>query len=195
LAPASLPVFAGTLQAPGLILANASFSRQQLTVGSTYLITVQGTYQLQGLTYAFQVNRFIVIPAPTAPLTTLLQARVDVSTATGVWSYTVTNDEASGSPNFINAFSLDIAAPVSVNGTPPGWQVSTDNLSYVLWYAPDQFPFPNHIAPGANLSGFAIQGASMASESTGFAVTAWNHQTDRAGLVVFGSALSPLRST
>ena len=64
----------------------------------------------------------------------------------------------SGGPLFINAISLDMAAPFTVTQTPPGWAVDTDNASYVLWYAADvQLPYPNHIAPGALLTPFQIQ--------------------------------------
>ena len=135
-----------------------------------------------------------VLPAPTTAPVTLLQAHVDVAVGSGFWSYTVVNDELGSSSEFISGLSLDIAAPSTVTSTPPGWQVLTDGASYVMWYAADeQAPYPNHIAPGASLSGFAIKSASTSSESTGFALTAWNHQTNAASLVTFSAVLSPLR--
>lgn len=192
--PAGFPVFAGQFGPGNVILASASFNSQNLRAGDTHLITVQGTYQSGVATFGFQVNRFVAIPAPTSAPVALLQAHVAVSAAAGLWAYTVANNEAGGSPNYINAFSLDIAAPISVLGTPPGWQNLTNNSSYILWYAADQQePYPNHIAPGASLAGFTIQSASKASESTGFSITAWNHQTNQAGLVRSGTVFSPRR--
>jgi hypothetical protein len=194
LVPAHFPVFAGTCLVDNLIFANARFSGDGLIVGGTYLMTVAGTYQLQGVTYAFKVDRFVVIPSPQPPPLNLLQAHIDVAVGSGLWSYTVVNDEPDGSSQFINAVSLDIAASITVTGTPQGWQVDTDSASYVLWSAADkQAPYPNHIAPGASLAGFAIQSASTSSESTSFALTAWNHQTDAADLVTFSAVLSPSR--
>jgi hypothetical protein len=149
---------------------------------------------LEGVTYGFQVNRFIVIPGPVVPPVGLLKAQIDVKESSGVWSYTLLNDESGDSPNFINAFSLDIVAPVSVSGTPVGWQLKTDGASYVLWYAEDtQPPYPHQVAPGASLVGFSIQSEKKRSEPTGFAITAWNHQTNKAGLVKLGAVLSPSR--
>jgi len=195
MAPANLPVFAGALTPGNLISANARFSTHGLTAGNTYLAAVQGIYESQGKTYAFQVNRFIVIPAPAAPLATLLEAHVNVSIAAGLWSYTVVNDEAAGSPNFISALHLDIVAPISATGAPAGWQVITDNASYVLWYASDQqAPYTSQIAPGAQLTGFAMQSARTTAESRGFAIASWNHQTSQAGLVTMGAVAVPSRS-
>ena len=185
------PVFAGTLGVDNLIFANGAFSADALPVGSTAMITIDGTYQVQGATYGFQVNRFITIPAPVAPPITLLQAQLSAVEAGTTWSYTVSNNEPAGSPQQVGAFSVDIVAPVTVSSTTPGWEALTDGASYVLWYATT--PNPNYVAPGASLSGFAIQSARTASESTGFALAAWNQTSNQAGLVALGAVLSPSR--
>jgi uncharacterized repeat protein (TIGR01451 family) len=195
LAPAQFPVFAGKLGVYNIIFANAKFSGDGFTDGRTHLITVRGTYQVQSVTYTFEVYRVLRIPAPTIFPVDLLQAHIDVTIDSGQWSYTAVNDEPHGSSQFINAVSLDIVAAVTVTHTPAGWQVLTDSASYVLWYVVDQrAPYPNHIAPGSSRAGFAIQSARRGSESTGFALTAWNHQTDAAGLVTFGAVSSPSRA-
>jgi hypothetical protein len=185
------PVFAGTLGVDNLIFANGAFSADALPVGSTAMITIDGTYQAQRVTYGFQVNRFITIPPPAAPPITPLQAQVSAVSAGTTWSYTISNNEPASSPQQVSAFSLDIVAPVTVKSTPPGWQALTDGASYVLWYANDN---PNHVRPGASLTGFFIQSPRMGSESTGFALAAWNHQSNQAGLVTLGAALSPSRT-
>jgi hypothetical protein len=194
LAPAHFPVFAGTLGVSNIIFANAKFRGDGLTGAHTYLITVAGTYQVASLTYTFEVYRVIRIPAPTTLPVNLLQAHIDVTIDSGQWSYTVVNEELHGSSQFINAVSLDIVAAATVTGTPPGWQAVSDSMSYVLWYAVDErAPYPTHIAPGSSRAGFAIRSVRRGSESTGFALTAWNHQTDAAGIVTFGAVSSPSR--
>jgi hypothetical protein len=194
--PADLPIFAGTLPIKSTILVNGRFSSAGLTAAQTFRITVQATYELEGLTYGFQVNRFAVIPAAVPPPVSFLNAQINVEEGSGVWSYKILNDEVGDSPNFINAFTLDVVAPVTVTGTPAGWKPNTDGASFVLWYAEDtQPPYPHQIAPGTFLSGFAIQSGKKSSEPTGFAVTAWNHRTNKAGLVKLGAVLSPSRTT
>jgi len=195
LVPLAMPFFIGDVGIDNAISVSALFDGSALTAGTRYLITIRGTYQLDSLTYAFQVNRFVAIPAQVASPVVYLAANVTVVPGPAVWSYTVTNDEAAGSPQFINAFSLDVAAPVSVVGTPPGWSVITDNASVVLWYSSDTAaPYPHQIAPGQSLSGFQLQGTSPASESTGFALTAWNQTTNTAGSVLLSAVLSPSRT-
>ena len=195
LVPLDMPFFIGDVGIDNAISISALFDGSNLIVGSRYLITIRGTYQLDSLTYAFQVNRFIAIPSLVSSPVSYLSASLIVETSSPFWSYTVTNEEVSTSPQFINAFSLDIVALVSVVGTPPGWSVLTDNRSFVLWYAGDtQPPYPHQIAPGQSLAGFRLQGTSPGSESTGFSLTAWNHTTNKAGLVLLGAALSPARA-
>lgn len=187
-----LPVFLGDLGADNAVSANARFSGSGLTVGSRYLVTVRGTYESGGATFGFTVNRYIVIPSPIEAPVSLLKARAEVAASSGVWSYSLFNDESPDSPQFINAFSLDIVAPVTVIGTPEGWEVLTDNASFVLWFAADQkLPYPHHIAPGMSLGGFSIQSSRVNSEPTGFSITAWDHQNDQAGLVSLDAILSP----
>lgn len=195
LVPLNMPFFIGEVGIDNAISVSALFDGSKLVVGTRYLITIRGTYQLDSLTYAFQVNRFIAIPSLISSPVTYLAASLTVETSPSLWSYTVTNNEVSTSPQFINAFSLDVVALVSVVGTPPGWSVITDNSSFVLWYAADtQAPYPHQIAPGQSLSGFQLQAGSPASESTGFSLTAWNQTTNAAGLVLLGAVLSPARA-
>jgi hypothetical protein len=194
LIPPAMPVFLGELAVDNSVSVNARFDGAGLIVGNKYLITARGTYESDGSTYGFAVNRSIAIPAPSALPVELLQAHVETAVASGVWAYTLFNDELADSPQHINAFSMDVVAPVTVTGTPAGWQFLTDNVSYVAWYAEDlTLPYPHHVAPGSSLGGFQIQSARANSESIGFAITAWNHDTDQAGLVQLSATLSPSR--
>jgi hypothetical protein len=193
--PLDMPVFAGMLGVNQLIFANGRFSSNSLAVGGQYSITIEGTYRLQGSTYSFQVNRFVTIPPQLPAPIQFLKAHIDVSESVGVLNYSLFNDEAARSPYFINAFSLDIVAPIATSESPPGWQVMTDSHSYVLWHAADsQAHYPNQIPPGQSLVGFVIHASFRQTESTPFLLTSWDHQANKAGLVAFGTVRSPARS-
>jgi hypothetical protein len=206
LIPAELPRFLGTLGVDNTVSVNARFNSEGLAVGGEYVITVDGTYHFedQETTYYFSVQHRLVVPPVVKPPIKLLNARVTATITPGreytdpnrpvampgVWLYELFNDEAPDSSQWINTFSLDIVAPINVSGTPEGWEVQTNKASYILWYATDQ---RYRVAPGKSLRGFKVQSASKTSEATGFAVTAWDQQTDQAGLVALGTALSPSR--
>ena len=192
----ALPLPLGTLAKGNSTAVNARFSNNGLTAGSRYLVTVRGTYEAGNVTLGFSLNRTIVVPALVAPPVPFLVAhmQVTVDEVLSTWSYTVFNDEPSGSQRFVNAISLDMAAPFTVTA-PAGWAVNTDNFFYVLWYATDQqLPYPHQIAPGASLGGFQIQSPRRNSEGRAFSITSWNHQSDQADLVALGTALTPSRT-
>lgn len=194
LEPAGMPVFLGTLAIDNVVLVNAKFDASSLVLGGKYQVNIKGTYESGDATYRFAVDRSISVPTSERPFIDLLSAHVEVSAKPNKISYVLFNDEPHDSPQQINTFSLDVVAPVVVTGTPKGWEVETDNKSYVLWYsAGSQLPDRNNIAPGKSLGGFEIQYPSKGTESTGFSLTAWNHQTNDSGLGVLGSVLSPAR--
>lgn len=191
----ALPFVLGDLAPNNTIGVAAGFRSDGLVVGSRLTLVVQGTYRMEGSTFGFTLNRPVTVPPASAPVVPALAARVEVAVAAGVWSYTLFNEE-SGTPRHINAISLDLASPVVVTGTPPGWAVETDTGTYVAWIATDtQLPYPSQIAPGASLGGFRVraQAGPRASEAKPYTITSWNHQTDQADLVVFGTTLVPAR--
>jgi hypothetical protein len=121
-----------------------------------------------------------------------LLARVEVATSPSLWSYTVFNEEPANSQNFIKFFSLDLAGPVTVTGTPAGWDFDTDGATFILWFNTDAaLPYPNDIAPGASLGGFELQSTATESTQELYSLVGWDHSVDDAGLVQFGSTLVP----
>lgn len=191
--PAQFPVYVGSL-APGATGAvNARFDGRLMAAGQRYLLTIRGTFGKPAL--GFTVSRYVQVP-PAEPFpVTLLRSHVSVLVEPAQWSYTLYNDEASGSALYIAAFSLDIVAPISVLASPPGWQVESDFISYVGWFATDTAaPFPNHVAPGASLGGFRIQSATARSESTSYLLGSLDHGTAKAGIVGMDVVLSPARA-
>lgn len=129
-----------------------------------------------------------------------LAAQVEVAVRGRTWSYVLRNNEPAGSPHFVKVFQLDVAAPFTVTGTPPGWDFQTDNRSFVLWFNTDeQLPHPNDVAPGASRDGFQIQTTrsarfwSKGSHETAspYGLTAWDHDADAASRVMFGTTLAP----
>lgn len=189
-----LPLSLGDLAVDNVLAVNGLFSAGDLVVGQRYLATIRGTYGVGDATYGLVLNRYITVPPAISSPVALLAAHISLvfDPLAKTWTYKVFNDEDNGSPRFINAISLDVNAPFLVTGTPVGWGVDTDNLSFVLWRALDQvIPYPHHIPPGRSLGGFQIQSPADGSTSMGFVTTSWNHQTDQADLVAPGSALAP----
>ena len=170
-----LPLVVGDVAAANVIALSPTFSINGLVVGGRYVVAIRGTYRSGNVAYGVMLNRYITVPAAIAPPVSLLAAHVTVAVdaIVGAWAYTLRNDESSSSPRCINAISLDMAAPFTVTGTPPGWAADTDNVSYVLWYAIDTaLPYPHHIAPGSSRGGFQIynQSGQRTSEAKPYSI-------------------------
>ena len=195
----TLPLVLGDVPAGNGTAVTAFFSPAGLTPGTRLMLTVRGTYRSGGESLGFTINRVIIVPPATPPSANLLAARLQssVNPATRTWSYVLVNEEPVGSARYLNTVSIDMVRPFTVTGTPPGWEVDTDSLTYVLWYATDIAPpYPHHVAPGASLGGFQIQAQPgvTSSEGRGYSITSWNHSTDQADLVAFGTTPVPARS-
>lgn len=188
--PTNFPVSIGNLAFESLGNVNAKFDARGLVVGSRQLLTIRGSYD-RDPAIAFTISRYINVPAVEAAPAISLRSHVGVALGTATWAYIVFNDEPGGSALDIVAFHLDVVAPVGLITSPPGWNVETDNLTYVGWItADDSVP---RIKPGASLSGFAIQSATARSESTPLSLISWNRQTNMAGPVGLDTVLSPMR--
>lgn len=192
--PVGFPIVADQLAASAAVRVSARFADTGLTVGTRYLLTVRGSYVVDNVVYGLTLNRYVEIPPVSNPTFPMLSARVDVSTSTNYWNYRLVNAETAGSPQHITSFALAVFAPVTVTGTPEGWEVETDNISYVLWSAADYAPpYVHQIAPGAALSGFQLMSPRVSSEATGASLGGLNQAVDDAGLVASDYTLTPNR--
>ncbi|HEX8614778.1 MAG TPA: hypothetical protein VF800_26140 [Telluria sp.] len=192
--PPGFPIVVDLIGASSTGHVTARFASAGLEVGAKVLFTLSGTYTVDGVAYGLSLNRFLRLPAATAPALPSLKARVEASQRGNYWNYTLTNDEAGASRRSIATFSLGIAAPVAVTGIPAGWAVETDGRTFVLWYAADDAPpYPRQVAPGASLGGFQLMSTRTRSEASAAALTAWDHASDDAGPVVSDYVLTPYR--
>ena len=119
-------------------------------------------------------------------------SHIDVSVQNGNWTYSVYNDSAQGSSQQIASFLVCIGAPVTVVGTPAGWNVQTDYASYVLWFNADTAPpFVNDISPGASLTGFVLQSAVGASFAANYEVASWDRGLNQPSGTASNTVASP----
>jgi len=192
--PVAFPIVLSTLGAGAVAHLAVRFSSAALVVGSKVLLTLTGSYVQGGASYGLTLNRYLEVPPAGAAAVPALAARLVSTTATNYWNYTLSNDETAASGLHVATLALSVAAPVTVTGTPPGWTVETDNMTYVLWRADDYLPpYPRQIAPGQSLGGFQLMSARTRSEATPAVLTAWNHALDDAGPVLADYALTPYR--
>lgn len=195
LSPQVFPVFVGNIAVGSSGAINGRFNSRPFIAGQRLLLTLRGSYGPTGAKAGFSVNRYVVVPPPGPYPVPLLKAHVVASVQPTLWSYTIVNDEPAGSPQCLAGFSLSIAAPVSVTGTPPGWSFETDNATYVYWFSTDEsLPYPNHARPGTSLPGFQIQNSTLRSESTPYLLTSWRQDTNEAGLVAADLVVTPGRA-
>lgn len=190
--PPVFPLHLSTVGPRNTVTALAKFSGT--TAGARLLLTLRGNYRVNGVNYGLALNRFITVPPSTAPVVPVLRARVVASTGNAVWNYTVVNDEPAGSRQHVASFSLQVAAPVTVTATPPGWRAETDNATYVLWVSDDFAPpYATHVAPGQSLSGFQLTCPRPSSEAGPYSLVAWDHAADDAGLAMAEYTATPRR--
>lgn len=193
--PPNAPIVLGTVGASSATTFAARFSDAGLATDANLLLTVRGSYVVSGVAYGLTLSRYVRVPAAGSTPSEELLARLVASTTPNYWNYTLFNDEPAGSSQKIATLSLSINAPVTVTGTPTGWASDTDGATYVMWIATDLLaPYPNHVAPGASLSGFQLMSPRAGSEATGASVIAWNHAADQAGKLAADYTLTPSRS-
>jgi hypothetical protein len=125
-----------------------------------------------------------------------LSYQVDATATPGTWTYTLTNNEPAGSPNYLSMFSLSVDAPVTVTSSPTGWAYQSDGKTYVDWFNNDAAPpYPNDVAPGTSLAGFTIESAAGTSAQQLDTVSSWDHVADAPGPSGDGLVLAPSVST
>jgi hypothetical protein len=190
--PPGFPLHLGNVGPRNTVIALAKFSGA--VPGTRLLLTVRGSYLVNNVSYGLTLSRYVTVPPVGVPVLPTLRARVAVSTGNAVWNYTLVNEEPPGSAQHVASFSLQVAAPVTVTGTPPGWRAETDNATYVLWVSDDfSPPYATHVAPGQSLSGFQLTCPRPASEAGPYSLVAWDHAADDAGLAMAEYTLTPLR--
>ncbi len=81
--PVTFPVALGTIAPAGSATFEVSFNSSSLTVNTSYLLIVNGTYQVGGATAGFQLNRFLVLPPASPGSGTLVTTTVNPLTVTG----------------------------------------------------------------------------------------------------------------
>jgi hypothetical protein len=119
-------------------------------------------------------------------------ATAKVSHVGPVFSYTLFNNEPATSTYYANILSLNIHAPITVIGSPTGWDYSTDNATFIFWFNTDpELPYPHDVAPGTSLSGFVIQSTVSTSSLQFDTITSWDHAADVGGPAFQGSVLAP----
>lgn len=188
LSPNAFPLVVGDLVIGNNFSVGARFRTNLLTAGLRYLLTIRGTYSTAVATLGFAVNRYVQLPPSTVYPIQLLNAHAEVALGAGSWTYTLFNDEEPASSLSIAAYSLDIATGVVVTNAPAGWEVETDNSTYVLWFAEQM---SDHIPPGQELSGFEIQSSAVNSQGTAFVLNSWNSTSNSAGPVRTDVVQSP----
>ena len=107
-----------------------------------------------------------------------------------VWNYTLTNLEPAGSSNWLTDFYLPLNAPITDVQTSNGWQIDTDNTSYIQWYNTETFPYPNDVAPGLSASGFSFTSVATGS-IVQYTLGSWDHTMDAVGSYAADNILTP----
>ncbi|QBE64077.1 hypothetical protein [Pseudoduganella lutea] len=185
LGPVAFPVVLGMLERCSAASFTVCFAAGGLAPGRRYLLTLAVRYAVGGVVHGLQLNRYVRIPAPTPRMAAPLHARVTTVLAQNTWRYTLHNDEAPDSGLYIASLALMISAPVMITGTPPGWRGETDGISYVFWRAADYLlPYPHHVMPGHELSGFRLNSPHTSSQASAAAISSWNHGLDAIGPVL-----------
>lgn len=120
-----------------------------------------------------------------------LRANLSLDTpGDSLWSYTVTNLEPQGSPNWVTAVFLPVGAPIHDIKAPSTWSVDSDGLTYVLWQNIEPPPYADDLPPGESLSGFEFQ-STVESQMVDFSIASWDHDVSQPGPEVSGLVLSP----
>ncbi len=126
------------------------------------------------------------------PSAKALNAQVEAVQNGTTFSYTVHNNEVSGSTLLVDTFHLTTRAPFTVAATPDGWSFETDNTTYIDWFSTnDSPPFSGDIAPGAFLGGFVVQTMDPSSDELVSAVVSWDTSTNGCGPALQLTVVSP----
>jgi len=114
-------------------------------------------------------------------------SRPDMST----WSYTVTNNQPLGDPDYVFGFYVAVNAALDGIATPQGWIAQTDGYNYVFWSSTGSAPYGTDIAPGTSVTGFSVS-ADASSGLSQAATYGWNHGSDEPGPISYVTVDAPV---
>jgi len=100
--------------------------------------------------------------------------------SSNTYTFSITNQELVGSPNFLSGFTLTPTVPYAVLGTPNGWSVS-DFDGVIFWFNQELWPYPHDVAPGLSLSSFVIHTTIPLSGLISYEISSWDHVADTFG--------------
>jgi hypothetical protein len=120
-----------------------------------------------------------------------LHTNISLARSANTWIYTIENLEAVETNLFISAFDFDIDADIENIVTPEGWDIDTDNSTFISWNSFSKgYDNPYHIPPGGSLS-FKFDCLSSGSYQSSYLIGSWNHATDLPSDISIGAILAP----
>ncbi len=120
-----------------------------------------------------------------------LAARVVADQQGNRFTYTLVNDEAEGSQQYVTVWGIRPHATFSVISMPEGWHCETDNTTYMDCANTDAaLPYPHDAPPGASLR-FVIESEVETAQPGSFTIVAWDHEKDTNGMAVHGHTPAP----
>jgi hypothetical protein len=126
----------------------------------------------------------------------MAQATATVDQTNTNFNYTVCNNAPTNSVEYLISFQLLVNAPVSVVGSPTGWEYCTDNSTYINWFCTDTaIPFTHAILPGKTLAGFSIVSMVTNSSAGAFVLSTWNIATSNSDVEYQATVPSPYISS
>jgi len=99
----------------------------------------------------------------------------------GDWTYTITNEQAAGSPDYISEFDVAISAPIQVTALPTGWTYQIGVCQGVTCIQFGSLDSSDDLAPGGTLSGFTISSPGAVDVLANAVAYSWDHNTDQPG--------------
>ena len=112
----------------------------------------------------------------------VLAANITTDTSVaGVWTYTIFDNEAPGSTNYVDQFTIAINAPITVTAEPNGWTDSIGMVNGMMSVTFSSNGDSTDLAPGASLGGFSISSPGASSVLDNADVNSWDHSTETPG--------------
>lgn len=98
-----------------------------------------------------------------------------------VWTYTIFNNEAPGSANFVDQFTIAISAAITVTAEPAGWDNTiglSNGVMSITWFSTDP---STDLAPGGSLGGFSFSSPGSSDVLANSVLNSWDHDANVPG--------------